>query len=139
MKTKPTSKITRSPSPWTVTRGTNGFTKTWQVHHVSPTRAVTIADCGAIVEQVYQGNLENHVGERKNLEHKANAYFIAEADSVAAETGLSPRELKKQRDDLLKMVTLIEDETIFSDAVAVVAEIRKLCRKAIDNVTGGAS
>jgi len=66
-----------TPRPWNVTKGTNGFCQTWQVEHKSEMRHATIADCGAIVNQVYQGSTDHYVGERVNEEHEANAKLMA--------------------------------------------------------------
>ena len=73
-----------TPGPWRVTQGTNGFCKTWQVSIATPTRAATIADCGAIINEVYQGSLKNYIGRIDNLEHKANAHLIAAAPELLA-------------------------------------------------------
>jgi hypothetical protein len=65
-----------------VTKGTNTFCDTWQVTHESPTRAQTIADCGAIINQVYQGSTDYFVGCQPNENHEANAQLIAAAPEL---------------------------------------------------------
>lgn len=86
-----------TPAPWNVTKGTNGFCPTWQVEHKSEFRHATVADCGAIVNQVYQGSTDHYIGERVNTENEANAKLIAaapdllsackEAESIMSQTG----------------------------------------------------
>lgn len=71
-----------TPGPWHIEKGSNTFCETWHVAHHSSVRAQTIADCGAIVNQVYAGSLDNYVGERVNENHEANARLIAAAPEL---------------------------------------------------------
>lgn len=75
--TKQTSKHTAGE--WKVTKGTNGFCDTWQVHIETPTRSMTIADCGAITNKVFSGSTESTPVLIENKEHEANARLIASA------------------------------------------------------------
>lgn len=70
---------------------------------------------------------------------EANAAFIAEAGTVAHETGLTPRQLADQRDELL--AALKRTECIIADHVSGVErtawpEVLKSARAAITNATG---
>lgn len=58
--------------------------------------------CGiAVIPGPTGGSVAEVYGDNKK-QQKANAQLIAEAGTVATETGLSPRQLVEQRDDLLK-------------------------------------
>lgn len=78
--TKQTSKHTAGE--WKLTKGTNGFCDTWQVHIETPTRAMTIADCGAIVNKVFSDSTESMPVMVENKERKANARLIASAPDL---------------------------------------------------------
>lgn len=77
-----TTQTKHTAGPWQVKQGTNGFCKTWQVAFESPDNAQTIADCGAIVNEVYAGDTEHYVGAKVNTNHEANARLIAAAPEL---------------------------------------------------------
>jgi len=65
--------------PWHLSKGSNGFCECWQVSVSTPTHAQTIASCGSVENQVYQGSTENFVGTFENTNSKANAALIVAA------------------------------------------------------------
>lgn len=72
----------------------------------------------------------------RRLDAQANADFIAEAGTVANETGLMPRELLAQRDELLRSLEAALDAVqLYSTGHA--REVRIIAGAAIERVRGG--
>jgi|GEM_PF-1988205 len=59
-------------------------------------------DCGDNICDMYHKKNSNDFYKKPNA--KENADLIAEAGNVANETGLTPRQLLEQRDELLRIV-----------------------------------
>ena len=75
-----------------------------------------------------------------NGEHEANAALIAEAGTVYHETGLSPREILAQRDELLERLdtlTLVVGLTPISGNKEALQEAMNAARSAIQNASKG--
>lgn len=77
-------KAKHTPGPWRVTRGTNGFTETWQVAHTSALRDKTIADCGPVEYVSVHDKTDTLCSPRAASENAANAALIASAPALLA-------------------------------------------------------
>jgi hypothetical protein len=74
----------------------------------------SICDCGPWIENVYAGSPEIMFGSRDESEMRANAALIAEAGTVAHETGMWPREMA---DALRDAEAALEELVSIVDAV----------------------
>ena len=88
----------------------------WKVSWADYKLAITDQDARVIAFP----NLQNEDGD----EDEANALFIAEAGTVAEETGLSPRQLADQRADLLAALKAIMEP---DNGRKVVLDSRRNC------------
>lgn len=89
-----------TPGPWVVTdiqRG-HGFDMGYPMPHR------LIADCGCVSVVTQQ---TGNIALREHSE--ANARLIAEAGTVASETGLTPRQLAEQRQELITALKELTD------------------------------
>lgn len=71
------------------------------------------------------------IGGKPQEEHEANANLIAEAGTVANETGLTPRQLATQREDLLEACKKLLYNAELMDLTVGVPEAKAAIRKAV--------
>jgi len=76
-------------------------------------------------ELLFLGEGTQQTANVYGLNAKANADLICEAGNVANETGLTPRELLNQRNELLEVLNMVIEDTRFMDMEITKATLNK--------------